>query len=203
MKRILLAFGTLISALCVTGCMVGPRYQRPATDAPQAYRGAMAPDTNPNTASLGDEKWAEVFQAFEAEPDRDWAGEYRKSPYFALYSNSLRHSRSGPPGETVTVTVTARAGAVRVEVADRSGPGVPELRPAGADAEGGRGLALVAGLAARWGWRRRGGRTVTWVNALWDSGTPPTIAAAAGGRTLVRFRYNGDGWVGFVFAKGY
>jgi outer membrane protein, multidrug efflux system len=62
MKRIVLAFGTLISALCVTGCMVGPRYQRPATDAPQAYRGAMAPDTNPNTASLGDEKWAEVFR---------------------------------------------------------------------------------------------------------------------------------------------
>jgi hypothetical protein len=58
--------------------------------------------------------------------------------------------------------VTARAGAVRVEVADRSGPGVPELRAADKDAEGGRGLGLVAGLAARWGWRRRGGRTVTW-----------------------------------------
>src|SRR6185437_11493045 len=74
-----------------------------------------------------------------------------------LFGNSLRHSGSGLPGETVTVTVTARAGAVRVEVADRSGPGVPELRPAGADAEDGRGLGLVAGLAARWGWRRRGG----------------------------------------------
>ena len=33
---------------------------------------------------------------------------------------------------------------------------------AGRDAEGGRGLQLVAGLAARWGWRRRGERTVTW-----------------------------------------
>ncbi len=44
--------------------------------------------------------------------------------------------------------MTARADAVRVEVADRSGPGVPELRPAGADAEDGRGLGLVAGLAA-------------------------------------------------------
>ena len=79
-----------------------------------------------------------------------------------LFGNSLRHSGSGLPGETVTVTVTARAGAVRVEVADRSGPGVPELSPAGDDAEDGRGLAIVAGLAARWGWRRRGGRTVTW-----------------------------------------
>ena len=79
-----------------------------------------------------------------------------------LFTNSLRHSGSGLPGETVTVTVTARTGAVRVEVADRSGPGVPELRPAGSDAEDGRGLGIVERLADRWGWRRRGGRTVTW-----------------------------------------
>lgn len=79
-----------------------------------------------------------------------------------LFGNSLRHSSSGLPGETVTVTVTARVGAVRVEVADRSGPGVPQLRPADHDAEDGRGLGLVARLATRWGWRRRGGRTVTW-----------------------------------------
>jgi anti-sigma regulatory factor (Ser/Thr protein kinase) len=79
-----------------------------------------------------------------------------------LFGNSVRHSSSGLPGETVTVTVAARGGVVRVEVTDRSGPGVPELRPAGEDAEGGRGLWLVAGLATRWGWRRRGGRTVTW-----------------------------------------
>jgi len=79
-----------------------------------------------------------------------------------LFGNSLQHSGSGLPGETVTVTVTAHVGAVRVEVADRSGPGVPQLRSAGADAEDGRGLGLVAMLAARWGWRRRGGQTVTW-----------------------------------------
>jgi anti-sigma regulatory factor (Ser/Thr protein kinase) len=79
-----------------------------------------------------------------------------------LFTNSLRHSGSGLPGETVTVTVTVGVGAVRVEVADRSGPGVPELRPASADAEGGRGLGIVEKLAERWGWRRRGGRTVTW-----------------------------------------
>jgi anti-sigma regulatory factor (Ser/Thr protein kinase) len=79
-----------------------------------------------------------------------------------LFGNSLRHSSSGLPGETVTVTVTACVGAVRVEVADRSGHGVPELRPVGEDAEDGRGLGLVATLATRWGWRRRGGRTVTW-----------------------------------------
>jgi anti-sigma regulatory factor (Ser/Thr protein kinase) len=79
-----------------------------------------------------------------------------------LFGNSVRHSSSGLPGETVTVTVTACTGTVRVEVTDRSGPGLPQLRPPGDDAEGGRGLWIVAGLAARWGWRRRGGRTMTW-----------------------------------------
>jgi anti-sigma regulatory factor (Ser/Thr protein kinase) len=72
-----------------------------------------------------------------------------------LFSNSVRHSGSGAEGETVTVVV-------RVEVTDRGGRGAPQLRACGGEAEGGRGLGLVAGLAARWGWRRRGGRMVTW-----------------------------------------
>ena len=79
-----------------------------------------------------------------------------------LFGNSVRHSGSGDPGEKVTVAVRTGDGVVRVEVTDRSGPGVPELYPAGRDAEGGRGLQLVAGLAARWGWRWRGGQMVTW-----------------------------------------
>jgi anti-sigma regulatory factor (Ser/Thr protein kinase) len=79
-----------------------------------------------------------------------------------IFSNSVRHSRSGAPGETVTVAVKAGDGLVRVEVTDRARPGAPELRSAGRDAEGGRGLQLDAALAARWGWRRRGGRVLTW-----------------------------------------
>jgi anti-sigma regulatory factor (Ser/Thr protein kinase) len=79
-----------------------------------------------------------------------------------VFGNSVRHSGSGAPGETVTVAVMAGDGVVRVEVTDRAGPGTPELRPAIDDTEGGRGLQLVAGLAALWGWRRRGGRMVTW-----------------------------------------
>jgi multidrug efflux system outer membrane protein len=56
--------GTLISAFSMTSCMVGPHYQRPAANAPQVFRGATAPDVAPNstTASLGDEKWAEVYR---------------------------------------------------------------------------------------------------------------------------------------------
>ena len=68
-----------------------------------------------------------------------------------LFGNSVRHSGSGVPGETVTVAARAREGVVRVEVTDRSGPGAQELGPAARDAEGGRGLELVASLAARWG----------------------------------------------------
>ena len=80
-----------------------------------------------------------------------------------IFGNSVRHSGSGAPGETVTVAVRAGGGIVRVEVTDRAGPGTPELRPASRDAEGGRGLQLVAGVAAQWGWRRRrGGRMETW-----------------------------------------
>jgi len=79
-----------------------------------------------------------------------------------LFANSLRYSGSAAPGETVKVTIMAGNGLIRVEVTDRSGPGTPELRQADRDAEGGRGLGLVARLAARWGWRRCGGRTMTW-----------------------------------------
>jgi ABC-type multidrug transport system ATPase subunit len=34
---------------------------------------------------FGKPGWAEVFQAFEAEPDRDWAASYRRSPYYQRY----------------------------------------------------------------------------------------------------------------------
>jgi anti-sigma regulatory factor (Ser/Thr protein kinase) len=52
-----------------------------------------------------------------------------------LFGNSVRHSGSGAAGGTVTVAVRAWDSAVRVEVTDRSGPGVPEPRPAGRDTE--------------------------------------------------------------------
>src|SRR5580704_3237607 len=32
---------------------------------------------------FGKTDWAEVFQAFDAEPDRDWAGDFKRSPYYA------------------------------------------------------------------------------------------------------------------------
>jgi anti-sigma regulatory factor (Ser/Thr protein kinase) len=48
-----------------------------------------------------------------------------------IFGNSVRHSRSGDPGEMITVAVKVTGSAVRVEVIDLRGPGVPELFPAG------------------------------------------------------------------------
>ena len=79
-----------------------------------------------------------------------------------LFGNGVRHSRSGAPGGTVTVAVVAGDGLVRVEVTDQGGMGVPKVRRADHDEEGGRGLELVAALATQWGWLRDGGQTVTW-----------------------------------------
>jgi anti-sigma regulatory factor (Ser/Thr protein kinase) len=76
-----------------------------------------------------------------------------------LFGNSVRHSGSGAKGETVMVAVRAADGVVRVEVTDRGGRGMPQLRPCGSEAESGRGLRLVAELAASWaGGGAAGGR---------------------------------------------
>jgi multidrug efflux system outer membrane protein len=55
----LAAFGCM--ALFLSGCTVGPRYRRPATDVPAVYRGGV-PAASGDTASLADQKWWEVFQ---------------------------------------------------------------------------------------------------------------------------------------------
>jgi len=67
-----------------------------------------------------------------------------------LFVNSIRHGGSGAPGETVTVAVCAGDGVVQVEVADRGGAGVPELRPV-------EGMRKPAGGFGLWSGCRRGG----------------------------------------------
>lgn len=81
-----------------------------------------------------------------------------------VVANSVRHSQSGQPGGTITVTVTAAPGQFVVEVMDHAGGGDPVVRPAsdGDDAEHGRGLRLVADLAADRGYYRLRDRLITW-----------------------------------------
>ena len=65
-----------------------------------------------------------------------------------LASNSIQHSQSARAGGTFTVRMRRAGAAIRVEVTDQAGP----WRPAsGRDDESGRGLVIVAALAAEWG----------------------------------------------------
>jgi anti-sigma regulatory factor (Ser/Thr protein kinase) len=80
-----------------------------------------------------------------------------------LVTNSIRHSDSRLPGQSVMITAVARANALRIEVTDQSGCTVPTLRTDGdAVEESGRGLQLVDLLADDWGYCRDAGLTTTW-----------------------------------------
>ena len=54
MRRACLSLGILLA-----GCTVGPNYRRPAVTVPETFRNQTG---DPNSASLGDEKWFTVFQ---------------------------------------------------------------------------------------------------------------------------------------------
>src|SRR6202034_1248553 len=79
LKRVSPSVALVVALAVLTGCAVGPNYKRPAVDVPGMYRGSTADmpgpaDAKPQpgqperakaeqaTASLGDEKWWEVFQ---------------------------------------------------------------------------------------------------------------------------------------------
>ena len=57
-----------------------------------------------------------------------------------MVTNSIRHSKSGRPGQTVTVTFTRADGLLRVAVTDRGAASGPVQRGGAAGAEGGRGV---------------------------------------------------------------
>jgi anti-sigma regulatory factor (Ser/Thr protein kinase) len=83
-----------------------------------------------------------------------------------LVTNSVQHSNSRRRGGTVTITVIAVPGAIRVEVIDEGSTTIPaaglsqpqELDPA----ENGHGLRLVEILSARWSHYSDTAGTVTW-----------------------------------------
>jgi anti-sigma regulatory factor (Ser/Thr protein kinase) len=83
-----------------------------------------------------------------------------------LVTNSVRHSRSGQPGGTVTVVVCAGSDGVLIQVRDGGGPAEPRLLNAGRSgavaAEHGYGLLLVSALAHNWGTMTTRSGRVTW-----------------------------------------
>jgi len=53
----------LSAALLLSGCTVGPNYKRPVVAVPPTYRGAVPDETaQTDTATLGDQKWRDIFQ---------------------------------------------------------------------------------------------------------------------------------------------
>ncbi len=67
-----------------------------------------------------------------------------------LVGNASRHARP-LHGGVIEVRWSASPGRVELWVTDGGSVEVPRLRAADADAVNGRGLQIVAGLAARWG----------------------------------------------------
>ncbi|MEU8435814.1 ATP-binding protein [Streptomyces sp. NPDC029216] len=68
-----------------------------------------------------------------------------------LAANAVTHGRV--PGRGFQVLLTRTGTALRIEVVDTRRDRVPCARDADPDAEGGRGLMVVAALADRWGVR--------------------------------------------------
>ncbi len=60
MKKRLIAVTMMASLL--TGCMVGPKYNRPAVKPPDVFRGSPDPTPPADPTSLADLKWFEVFK---------------------------------------------------------------------------------------------------------------------------------------------
>jgi multidrug efflux system outer membrane protein len=62
MRKFLALIGVAI-AILGSGCAVGPNYKKPSVNVPGTYRGLAPEETGKSdSASLGDQKWWEVFQ---------------------------------------------------------------------------------------------------------------------------------------------
>lgn len=80
-----------------------------------------------------------------------------------LAGNAVQHgSRGAGAGQEFVVSVTFAAGAVVVAVRDGGVTGVPHVRACDESSIGGRGLALVEAVSARWGFQRDAAGTVVW-----------------------------------------
>jgi multidrug efflux system outer membrane protein len=60
MPRALLS--SLLIVLLLSGCMVGPDYKRPSANVPANFRASSPEQAKAEAASLGDQKWWEVFR---------------------------------------------------------------------------------------------------------------------------------------------
>jgi two-component sensor histidine kinase len=95
-----------------------------------------------------------------------------------LAANAIEHTASGRGGMFTVEVGRRRGGVAFVAVTDDGAPTAPAVTAADDFAEGGRGLALVAACASRWGFRdSERGRTV-WVEVTW----PVSVRGSRGSR---------------------
>ncbi|MEU2055146.1 ATP-binding protein [Streptomyces bungoensis] len=94
-----------------------------------------------------------------------------------LVSNVIKHVGQGTPA---TLSVSMNRVFLRLEIHDPDTRALPALVDAGADSEGGRGMALVDGLADRWGVRLCADRKVTWCELA--TGLPSATGHCGGAR---------------------
>lgn len=83
-----------------------------------------------------------------------------------LVTNAILHART-----SIELKLVLDGPTLRVEVYDEN-PRLPTLAPCPPEATSGRGLALVANLAASWGMENRGDGKVVWA-VLGDTGPEP------------------------------
>jgi len=76
-----------------------------------------------------------------------------------LATNAFVHA--GPP---IVVSLRLAGSELVVEVTDGNSDRLPELRPPDLNRRGGRGLWIVAALAAAWGWTTGEGCKTTWAH---------------------------------------
>src|SRR5712692_11791820 len=59
----LLPLVLFVALAILGGCAVGPNYKKPSVNVPQDFRGVTSlAAATPDPASLGDQKWTEVFR---------------------------------------------------------------------------------------------------------------------------------------------
>ncbi|WP_051468460.1 ATP-binding protein [Actinomadura oligospora] len=84
-----------------------------------------------------------------------------------VLTNAVRYTASGRRGGGVDVRLLVRDDCLRVEVTDDGGARtVPHLVESSDWQESGRGLLMVAVLAADWGWSAERSRTTVWFELL-------------------------------------
>lgn len=84
-----------------------------------------------------------------------------------MLSNVITHVGPGTP---TTLSVSMNGGHVRIEIQDPDTRALPTLLQAGAESEGGRGMALIDAMAVRWGVEPRADRKVTWCELAAEPG---------------------------------